>query len=147
MIITYKTVEQLQFARRRCSLERTWQTPRRNVCWETNSPSSSQEIPHLLWISVLCSFIYASPVLNQMKPIHSLLSYFLVMYFNIVLPFTSRSLKLFLRSGFSDRYYDRFSHLSHVCYMFRPFLYLDLIKSTIMELVMQVSNILLGSSP
>ena len=103
--ITCKTIQHLQFLRGRCSLGRTWQTPRWSFSWETNIPFSSQEIPHLLCISVLCSFIYASPVLNQIKPIHPLISYFLIICFNIVLPFTSRSLKLFLRSGFSDRYY------------------------------------------
>jgi hypothetical protein len=145
MSITYKTIELLRFVRRRFSLGRTWQTPRRSFSWETNSPFSSQEIPHLLRISVLCSFIYTSPVLSQMKPIHPLILYFLIIYFNIVFPFTSRSLKLFLRSRVSDRY-NCFSQLSHVCYMFRPSLYLDLIKSTIRELVMQVSKVSTGFS-
>jgi hypothetical protein len=56
--------------------------------WEVNSPSANEEITHLLWdLKIHYIFHKISPVvtiLNQMNPVHTLISCFIKISFSAV---------------------------------------------------------------
>ena len=61
--------------------------------WETQRPSVSQEIPHILWNRNILNNIHKRsspvPVLNQINQIHASSSHFLCIHFNVILPSAS----------------------------------------------------------
>ena len=70
--------------------------------WKPNRFTSSQEIPRILWNPKFHHRIQkwppTLPMLNQLEPAHSPTSHFLSIHFNIILPSTSGSSKLFYLS-------------------------------------------------
>jgi hypothetical protein len=65
--------------------------------WENDSLPGSQEIPSLIWNSNVCYHVHNSPllvpILSHVNLVHTLLSCFFKVYFNIVLPPMLRSPK------------------------------------------------------
>jgi hypothetical protein len=70
--------------------------------WEANSSSASQEIRGILWNPKIYYRIRKCqppvPVLRQINPVH-ILSTFLNIHFNIILPSTVRSFRIFPSLG------------------------------------------------
>jgi hypothetical protein len=67
--------------------------------WETNGHSANQEMPRLLWNPQVHYRVHKSlpkvPILSQMDSLHSFVTYFFKINFNIILPFTYRYPKLY----------------------------------------------------
>jgi hypothetical protein len=57
-----------------------------STSWETNSPSSSQDIPHISWNPKFRYHTRKTPWLNHIIPVHSLWTDFLKTHFNITIP-------------------------------------------------------------
>jgi len=72
--------------------------------WEANRFLASQEIPPILWVSKIHFHSHNSlplvPILKQINPVHGSPSHFLKIHFNIILPSTSGSSKLYLSISF-----------------------------------------------
>ena len=85
--------------------------------WEANWFAASQEIPCILWNLKVhyCVHKCQSPVptLSQLDPFHTLISHFLKIYLNIILPSTSGSSKWSLSIGFPHQNAVCTSHLPH----------------------------------
>ena len=88
--------------------------------WESNSSSAGQEIPCILWNSVVHYRIpkrpQPVPILSQINPTHASPSHF----FNIILPSTSTSSK-WSSLGFHHQNPVCTSPLPHTCYMLWTF--------------------------
>jgi hypothetical protein len=82
---------------------------------DANRPSTSQEIPHILWNLKVLYFIHKCPLL-----VHAPTSYFLMIHLNIILPLMCGSSKLSLSLRFSHQNPVYTSALPHMCYMPRP---------------------------
>jgi hypothetical protein len=91
-------------------------------------PSRSREMPHLSWNSKVHYPVHKRPlpvpVLNHLQP------YFHKTCFNIILPSMPRSSDWSISFTLSNQIVVRISHLSHACYMPRPFV-LDFISNNI----------------
>ena len=57
------------------------------------------------------------PILNQLNPLHALVSYFIMIHFNIIFPFTTRSARCFF--SISSRHPNPvcISFVPHSCYI------------------------------
>jgi len=88
---------------------------------EGNRSSASQKISRILWYPKVYHRIHkCSPpvtILTQNNPVHSCPSYFLSIYFNIIIPSTSGSSNCFLSLRFPHQFlYENFkSHIRATC--------------------------------
>ena len=91
--------------------------------WEANSSSASRETHSILWNPKVHYRIHNSPlhvpVLSHINSVHASL-YILKMYFNIILPSTPRSSKLFLSLRFPLDNPVCTTPLPHTCHTPRP---------------------------
>ena len=91
--------------------------------WALYMSSASQEIPPILWNPEVHHRIYKSPspipILNQLDPIHVPISYFLKIYFNIILPSMPGSPKWFPSLRSPHQHPVCAYPLHHTYYMFR----------------------------
>jgi hypothetical protein len=86
--------------------------------------SASQEIPRTLGNPKFHYRSHNSPppvlILSQLDPVHPLLSHFLMIHVNIILPSTPWSPKWSLSLRFPHQNLVHTSPLPHTCHMFRP---------------------------
>ena len=79
----------------------------------------SQEIPCVVWNPEVHYRVYKSllcfPILSQISPVHNLPLYFLKVYFNIILPSTTRCSKWSLSLSLCLSVCLRFSHQNRMC--------------------------------
>jgi hypothetical protein len=62
--------------------------------WEATSRSADQEFSNILWDPKVYYRVKGPPlahIISQINPVHTTQSYFSKIYFNIILPYTSRS--------------------------------------------------------
>jgi hypothetical protein len=93
-----------------------WRTA---ILKKTCSPSSWQEIQNLLWNSKIRYGIQKNspwiPILNQMTPVHMLISSSFMMHFNIILLSAPVSPTWYFLLHSSDYNFVGISHFSHLC--------------------------------
>ena len=91
--------------------------------WETNWPSSGQEIPRLLWNPKVHYLIHNTPppvpILSQTSSLRAFPPHFLMSHFNIILQSTHRSPKRPLSIRSPNRNSICASLDTHTCYMGR----------------------------
>lgn len=94
-----------------------------NPSLEANTSWAIHEIPCVLWNPMVHSSVYKSPTLfsvqRQIYPVHDLLSYFLKIQFNIILPSTPKSSKRSPLKGFpcqSTLFISLFALTCHMAY-------------------------------
>jgi hypothetical protein len=85
-------------------------------CWEANSFSASQEIPHTVWNPKVHHRVHKSPplvsILSQISPVHSLF-YFLNIHFNIILHLRLGLLGGLFPSGFPTITLSPYPYVPH----------------------------------
>jgi hypothetical protein len=96
----------------------------KNLSWEANRFSASQEIPLILWNPKFHYHNYKFPlpllILSQFDSVHTPTSHFLMIHLNIILSSTPGSLRWspFFRFPHQNPVYA--FPLPHTCYMPRP---------------------------
>jgi hypothetical protein len=94
--------------------------------WEADSRSAS-----LLWNAKIQYCVQNSPllvpILSRMYPVHTHVSYFLEIHFNIILTSTPRSSERTVPFRLSSQNFLRIPHRSHACYISSSSYHLDLI--------------------
>jgi len=88
--------------------------------WKVNRFSASQEIPRIIWNTVVCYHVYKCPPtvrnLSQISPVHVPLNHFLKISHNIILPFASGIFKcsLSLRFPYQNLWMFRGGNIVHM---------------------------------
>jgi len=97
----------------------------RSPSWEANNHSSNPKIPCLLWNPKVHYRVHKSTSLDlnlsQMHPVHKFPPSYPKIHSNLIFPLMARSSECTFPYKFSNRNIVCISHLSHACYMPRPF--------------------------
>lgn len=110
------------------TVETTIMSAKQNSAWNSTSSSAGQDVPLILWNQIVyyksCNTPPVVPILSHTNQVHSFPPCDLKIHFNIILPFTPRTLELsFLHIFFTRNMYAFiFSPTSVTCHAYLIFL-------------------------